>query len=317
MKATFMGGTDSLAGNRRDALLEIRSLTKRYRGGTLALSDFSLSLGAGVLGLLGPNGAGKTTLMSILATVTKPTAGTFLWEGRDGVRDPGAVRRALGYLPQDFGVYERLTAAEFLTYLGRLKGIAEREVRGRVAAVLELVNLHGAAGRRLGGFSGGMRQRVGIAQALLGDPRLLIVDEPTAGLDPEERLRFRNLLSEIAHGRLVILSTHIVSDVEAVASQIAVLREGRLVAVATPEELLRQAAGKVYAAVVASERLAEVQGRVAVSHLVRRADGVHVRFVGDAAALPGARSVEPSLEDAYLLSDLERGGPPGIPAVVS
>ena len=287
-------------------MLDIRGLSKRYSD-VLALEDFTLSAGAGVLGLLGPNGAGKTTLMSILATVTRPSAGTFLWNGVDGVRQPLAVRRVLGYLPQDFGVYERLTAREFLRYLGRLKGIGERDLGRRVEAVLELVNLHGAAGRRLGSFSGGMRQRVGIAQALLGDPQLLIVDEPTVGLDPEERVRFRNLLSEIAHGRLVILSTHIVSDVEAVASQIAVLRHGRLVALATPEELLRRAAGRVFAAVVPSERLAEVQARLAVSSILRKADGMHVRFVGEGTAVPGARPVEPTLEDAYLLTNLAAG----------
>jgi ABC-type multidrug transport system ATPase subunit len=287
-------------------MLDIRGLSKRYAD-VLALEDFTLSAGAGVLGLLGPNGAGKTTLMSILATVTRPSAGTFLWNGVDGVRQPLAVRRVLGYLPQDFGVYERLTAREFLRYLGRLKGLGERDLGRRVEAVLELVNLHGAAGRRLGSFSGGMRQRVGIAQALLGDPQLLIVDEPTVGLDPEERVRFRNLLSEIAHGRLVILSTHIVSDVEAVASQIAVLRHGRLVALATPEELLRRAAGRVFAAVVPSERLAEVQARLAVSSILRKADGMHVRFVGEGAAVSGARPVEPTLEDAYLLTNLAAG----------
>jgi ABC-type multidrug transport system ATPase subunit len=287
-------------------MLDIRGLTKRYSD-VLALEDFSLAAGAGVLGLLGPNGAGKTTLMSILATVTRPSAGTFLWNGVDGVRQPLAVRRVLGYLPQDFGVYERLTAREFLRYLGRLKGLGERDLGRRVEAVLELVNLHGAAGRRLGSFSGGMRQRVGIAQALLGDPQLLIVDEPTVGLDPEERVRFRNLLSEIAHGRLVILSTHIVSDVEAVASQIAVLRHGRLVALATPEELLRRAAGRVFTAVVPSERLAEVQARLAISSILRKADGMHVRFVGEGAAVPGARPVEPTLEDAYLLTNLAAG----------
>jgi ABC-type multidrug transport system ATPase subunit len=287
-------------------MLDIRGLTKRYSD-VLALEDFTLAAGAGVLGLLGPNGAGKTTLMSILATVTRPSAGTFLWNGVDGVRQPLAVRRVLGYLPQDFGVYERLTAREFLRYLGRLKGLGERDLGRRVEAVLELVNLHGAAGRRLGSFSGGMRQRVGIAQALLGDPQLLIVDEPTVGLDPEERVRFRNLLSEIAHGRLVILSTHIVSDVEAVASQIAVLRHGRLVALATPEELLRRAAGRVFTAVVPSERLAEVQARLAISGILRKADGMHVRFVGEGAAVSGARPVEPTLEDAYLLTNLAAG----------
>jgi ABC-2 type transport system ATP-binding protein len=286
-------------------MLEIRALGKRYPNGTVALGDFSLDVGEGVLGLLGPNGAGKTTLLSILATVTRPTSGTFLWEGADGVKSPLAVRRTLGFLPQDFGVYDRLTAREFVRYLGRLKGIPEKVLSSRVDAVLELVNLHGAADRRLGSYSGGMRQRVGIAQALLGDPKLLIVDEPTVGLDPEERVRFRNLLSEIAQGRVVILSTHIVSDVEAVASRIAVMRHGRLVTSATPEELLARAEGRVFSAVLSSDRLAEAQRRVAVSSLARKSDGVHLRFVGDGAALPGARAVEPTLEDAYLLTNVE------------
>lgn len=288
-------------------MLEIRGLTKRYARGPAALDDVSLVVGEGVLGLLGANGAGKTTLMSMLATVTRPTAGTFLWEGRDGVRDPGAVRRVLGYLPQDFGVYDRLTAREFLHYIGRLKGLAGPELRRRTDEVLELVNLHGAGDRRLGSFSGGMRQRVGIAQALLGSPRLLIVDEPTVGLDPEERVRFRNVLSEIAHGRVVLLSTHIVSDVEAVASSIAVLRAGRLVVHATPEELLQRAVGRVFRAVVPSQELAAVQRAVPVSGLVRRAEGVHVRFVGEAQQVPGAQPVEPTLEDAYLLTSLDGG----------
>ena len=295
-------------------MLEIRSLGKRYSGGTVGLADFSLEVGEGVLGLLGPNGAGKTTLMSILATVTRPTSGTFLWQGRDAVADPLFLRRTLGYLPQDFGVYEKLTAREFLRYLGRLKGLSGADLDSRVQSLLALVNLLGSADRRLGGFSGGMRQRVGIAQALLGDPKLVIVDEPTVGLDPEERVRFRNLLSEIAQGRVVILSTHIVSDVEAVASRIAVIRGGRLVTHAAPEDLLSRASGRVFSAVVSSAELAAAQKAVHVSNLVRRADGVHVRFVADGATLPNARPVEPSLEDAYLLTNLEAGPGPGGPA---
>jgi ABC-type multidrug transport system ATPase subunit len=285
-------------------MLEVRGLSKTYRSGTAALQDVSFDMDEGVLGLLGPNGAGKTTLLSILATVTKPTAGTFSWQGRDAVRDPFAVRRVLGFLPQDFGVYGRLTAREFLVYLGRLKGLSGASLKGRVGDLLTLVNLHGAADRRLGGFSGGMRQRVGIAQALLGDPKLVIVDEPTVGLDPEERVRFRNLLAEIAHGRVVILSTHIVSDVEAVASKIAMLSGGRLRGIATPEELLGRAAGCVFTAIVPAASVASVQARVPVSGLVRRAEGVHVRYVGRHADLEGARPAEPTLEDAYLLSTI-------------
>jgi ABC-type multidrug transport system ATPase subunit len=300
-------------------MLEIRSLGKRYPGGTVGLTDFSLEVGDGVLGLLGPNGAGKTTLMSILATVTKPTSGTFLWQGVDAVREPLALRRELGYLPQDFGVYPKLTGREFLLYLGRLKGLSGADLDRRVQELLELTNLHGAASRRLGGYSGGMRQRIGIAQALLGDPRLVIVDEPTVGLDPEERVRFRNLLAEIAHGRVVILSTHIVSDVEAVASHIAVIRQGRLVLHATPEALLSRAAGRVFVAVVSSERLAETQRTegVHVSGLMRRADGVHVRFVANGGTLPGAREIEPTLEDAYLLANLATPAPAPPPPLVA
>jgi ABC-2 type transport system ATP-binding protein len=287
-------------------LLEIKKLTKRY-GRTTALDELSLTMGEGVLGLLGPNGAGKTTLLSILATVTRPSSGTFLWHGHDAVQDPLSVRRILGYLPQDFGAYDKLTAREFLSYLGRLKGLSSADLPGRVSDLLELVNLRSAADRRLAGFSGGMRQRVGIAQALLGDPKLLIVDEPTVGLDPEERVRFRNLLAEIARGRWVILSTHIVSDVEAVASKIAVMRAGRLVALATPEQMLRNAAGRVFGVVIPETRLADVQRAVHVASLVRRADGVHVRFVAEAAGLPGAEALEPTLEDAYLLTRLDSG----------
>ncbi len=286
-------------------MLEVRGLSKTYRSGTAALADVTFEMGEGVLGLLGPNGAGKTTLLSILATVTRPTAGTFLWQGRDAVRDPFAVRRVLGFLPQDFGVYERLTAREFLVYLGRLKGLSGGALKSRVDDLLTLVNLHGAADRRLGGFSGGMRQRVGITQALLGDPKLVVVDEPTVGLDPEERVRFRNLLAEIAHGRVVILSTHIVSDLEAVASKIAMLSGGRLRGIETPEELLARAAGRVFTAVVPAASASSVQKAVPVSGMVRRADGVHVRYVGLGADLAGAHAAEPTLEDAYLLSTLD------------
>jgi ABC-type multidrug transport system ATPase subunit len=294
-------------------MLEIRGLTKRYPTGTLALDGLSLRMGEGVLGLLGPNGAGKSTLLSLLATVTRPTSGTYLWEGQDALARPEVVKRTLGYLPQDFGMHDRLTAREFLVYLGRLKGLSGRKLADRVDGMLALVNLHGAADRRLGGFSGGMRQRVGIAQALLGDPKLLVVDEPTVGLDPEERVRFRNLLSDVAHGRVVVLSTHIVSDVEAVASRLAVMRQGRLIVYATPEEMLQQAAGRVFRAVVPADRLADVQRDVPVSGLARRADGVHVRFVSDPAAPPtlthallsGAQPVEPTLEDAYLMASVD------------
>src|SRR5512140_2066503 len=245
--------------------LEIQNVSKQYGGKVWALREFSLRLSAGVLGLLGPNGAGKTTLMSILATITAPTEGTALWNGADIRRQPDAIREVLGFLPQDFGVYPNLNAVEFLEYLAAIKGLDAAAARRRIDELLQLVNLTEVRKRPLGGFSGGMRQRVGIAQALLNDPKLLIVDEPTAGLDPEERVRFRNLLSELSGERIVILSTHIVSDVEAVATDIALINQGRLVAHATPEQLLAEVEGKVWECVVPSTELNAAKTRWLVS----------------------------------------------------
>jgi len=215
-------------------MLTLENVSKRFRGGNYGVRDVSLTLTGGVVGLLGPNGAGKTTLMQMIATITRPTAGRIVFRGEDLARNPDAIRRTLGYLPQDFGVYDNLTALEFLSYIAALKGVRDR---ARIMAMLEMVNLHHVANRVVGGFSGGMRQRLGIAQALINDPDLLIVDEPTAGLDPEERVRFRNVLAEIGFRKLVILSTHIVSDIESIATQIAIMREGSLIKLATPQEL--------------------------------------------------------------------------------
>jgi ABC-2 type transport system ATP-binding protein len=279
-------------------MLQVEDVSKEYRRGRYGVRGLSLSAGPGVLGLLGPNGAGKTTLMQMIATITRPTSGRIVFDAIDVAREPDAVRRRLGYLPQDFGAYDNLTAFEMLDYLARLKGVRSR---ARVLELLELVNLHAVADRPVGGFSGGMRQRLGIAQALVGDPDLVIADEPTAGLDPEERVRFRNLLAGISGRRLVILSTHIVSDVESVASQIAFVRDGRLVTCATPEVLLQRAAGAAWEAVLSPADFERVRTGLAVSGLVRRADGVHLRLVGRERPLAEARPVEPDLEDAYLL----------------
>jgi ABC-type multidrug transport system ATPase subunit len=290
-------------------MLQVEAVTKAYRGGKLGVQQLSLRAGTGVLGLLGPNGAGKTTLMQMIATVTRPTSGRILFGGRDVVGEPEAVRRRLGYLPQAFGAYDNLTAFEMLDYLARLKGVRSR---ARVLEMLELVNLHAVADRPLGGFSGGMRQRLGIAQALIGDPDLVIVDEPTAGLDPEERVRFRNLLASASGQRLVILSTHIVSDIESIASEIAVLRAGRLVAHGTPEGLLQAARGAAWDAVVPAPEFERLRPGLTVSSMARRADGVHLRLVGWQQPLPGACPAEPDLEDAYLL--LMQGGTVGAAA---
>ena len=301
-------------------MLVIDSVDKLFPGGVQALCGFSIDQGPGILGLLGPNGAGKSTLMRILATVTRPTAGRVLWQGQDVAAHPRELRRVLGYLPQDFGVYPNLSAREFLAYLAAVKGLAGRGARARVDELLELVNLTAAGRRPLGSFSGGMRQRVGIAQALLNDPRLLIVDEPTAGLDPEERVRFRGLLSDLAGERVVILSTHIVSDVEAVATEIAIIDQGRLVAHGAPEALLRTVEGRVWEWTVASSELAAARQHLVISGTSRRGAEVVLRVVGepapahsgvDGAAGPAVNlaageprrsgaALPPSLEDAYL-----------------
>ncbi|HVG06617.1 MAG TPA: ABC transporter ATP-binding protein [Thermoanaerobaculia bacterium] len=279
--------------------LTIEGVGKRYRGDFWGLREFSLELGPGVLGLLGPNGAGKSTLMRILATITRPTEGRVAWDGADIVAQPDRLRAVLGYLPQDFGVYPNLNAVEFLEYMAAVKGLPAAAARGRINELLTLVNLTEARKRPLGGYSGGMRQRIGIAQALLNDPRLLIVDEPTVGLDPEERVRFRNLLSELGGERIVILSTHIVSDVEATANGIAIVDSGRLLAHAAPEDLLRAVEGRVWEWVLPSGDLPAARERWKISSTVRRADGVHARVVSEEPP-PGAKPLPPSLEDAYL-----------------
>jgi ABC-2 type transport system ATP-binding protein len=280
--------------------LTIERVSKVYNGKVWALKQFSLELGPGVLGLLGPNGAGKTTLMRILATITRATEGRVTWNGVDTACSPDALRAELGYLPQDFGVYPNLNADEFLQYLAAVRGLAGRPARRRIDDLLEVVNLLEARKRPLGSFSGGMKQRIGIAQALLNDPKLLIVDEPTAGLDPEERVHFRNLLSELAGHRVVILSTHIVSDVEATATQVAVISHGRLVTHTLPEALLKSVAGKVWEWVIPSSALAKVKESFLLSAAIRRSDGVHVRVVAEESPHPDAAPIPPTLEDAYL-----------------
>ena len=278
-------------------MLIIEGVSKKFASGNYGVRELSVELKEGVLGLLGPNGAGKTTLMQMIATVTKPSAGRILFEGRNIVDDPDSLRRRLGYLPQDFGVYDNLTAVEFLTYFASLKGIRSRS---RIQRMLEMVNLHTVGGRAIGGFSGGMKQRLGIAQALINDPDLVIVDEPTSGLDPEERVRFRNILSELGFGKLVLLSTHIVPDIESIATEIAIMKEGSLIAFARPENLLRRAEGSVWECVVSSEDYSVLRTKIRISSAIRKSDGVHLRVVGAEKPVQGATPAEPGLEDAYL-----------------
>jgi len=222
------------------------------------------------------------------------------WEGVDVVRYPNRLRISLGYLPQEFGIYPHLTAREFLQYLAATKGISGRAARQRIAHLLDLVNLTSAANRLMGTLSGGMKQRVGIAQALLNDPSLLIIDEPTAGLDPEERVRFRNLLAELAGDRLVIMSSHIVSDIASAANKVAVIRMGRLISCATPDTLLAATQGKVWEMTLAASELPEARRRLPISSAVWNSTGVRVRILAEESPGQEARRVEPNLEDAYL-----------------
>jgi ABC-type multidrug transport system ATPase subunit len=280
--------------------LVVERISKRYRSDRWGLREMSVEFSTGVVGLLGPNGAGKSTLMRILATVTKPTTGRVLWNNVDTAQNPEALRAELGYLPQDFGVYPHLSALEFLDYMAAAKGLSRASARQRIAALLELLNLTDAARRQLGTYSGGMRQRVGIATALLNDPRVLIMDEPSVGLDPEERVGLRVLLSDLSADRLIILSTHVVSDVEAIARELVIIAAGQLLLMGTPEELLRRAAGKVWKWTVPIADLPALRQRHLVASAIRSPEGVRVRVVAAKRPFVDAEVVEPSLEDAYL-----------------
>lgn len=277
----------------------IDKLSKHY-GAVRALDGVSLRVGGGMFGLLGPNGAGKSTLMRILVTLLAPTSGRVVIGGYDVMREPARVRERLGYIPQDFGFYRQLNAWEMLDYIGTMKRIPARERRRQVEAVLQEVNLIDVAKRRVGTYSGGMKQRLGIAQALLGDPDLLVVDEPTAGLDPEERIRFRNLLVRISGQRTVLLSTHIVADIEASCTELAVLQQGRIAYTGTPDGLAERARGRVWQVEVAPDewdRLAR-ELRVVSSRTV--GNQLLLRVIADEPPLGRGVPVEPGLEDGYL-----------------
>ena len=282
--------------------LSIEGVSKRYKGSDFfALHDLGLEVGPGILGLLGPNGAGKSTLMRIIATITKPTHGAVLWDGYDIVKHPDQIRRVLGYLPQDFGVYPNLNADEFLQYMAAIKGVDSKAAKERIDDLLAFVNLLEARKRPLGEYSGGMKQRIGVAQALLNDPSILIVDEPTVGLDPEGRVRFRHLLAELARDRVVILSTHIVSDVEAAANDIAIINRGKLVTRSPPEVLLRSVEGKIWDWVIPSADLPAVRQKHLLGSVIHREDGLHVRVVADERPDSEAQQgLNPTLEEAYL-----------------
>jgi len=280
-------------------MLMISELSKTYRGGTQALAAVSLEIDRGMFGLLGPNGAGKTTLMRTLATLLRPDNGTARLGGVDIIRTPAAARPLLGYLPQEFGTYPSLTVREYLDYLGLLSGLPAAPRARRIEELLKAVNLTDQRDQPTRRLSGGMRRRLGIAQALLSDPQLLIVDEPTAGLDPEERVRFRNLLADLGADRVVLLSTHIVEDVAHTCARLAVINRGRIIFCGSPADLIARAEGRVWTLTTDETQAAHLRRHGRVTLLVRTGHGLALRLVTPDRP-PGATAAEPTLEDAYL-----------------
>lgn len=280
--------------------LRLDRLTKQF-GSAIAVDRLSATLTPGVYGLLGANGAGKTTLMRMICDVLKPTSGSVIWNGMPIERLGERYRSVLGYLPQDFGYYPDFSALDFMLYLSALKGLDSKAAKRRSMELLDLVGLKSVAKRKVKTFSGGMKQRLGIAQAVINDPQVLVLDEPTAGLDPKERMRFRNLISALAQDKVVILSTHIVSDVEYIADEILIMRAGQIVASGTIEEILAQVSGVVWECVVTPREADVMSARMAVGNVRYDHAGMAiVRIVSDAAPHSNARLVEPTLEDVYL-----------------
>ena len=276
--------------------LTLKNITKVFKD-KIAVNDFNVILTSGVYGLLGPNGAGKTSLMRIIADVSNATSGEVYLNGKSKTELGADYRDVLGYLPQDVGFYKSFTAQKFLEYVATLKGIDKEKASIKIDELLKFVNLEKDRKRKIGKFSGGMKQRLGIAQALLNDPKILILDEPTAGLDPNERIRFKNLIAEISRNKIVILSTHIVSDVEFIANEILIMRNGELVEKATPVEMLNSIRGKVH-----SLKIKE-QSKFKVSNIIRDHEHIMVRVVGDESPLIDGIEViaeSPNLEDLFL-----------------
>ncbi|MCA9931350.1 MAG: ABC transporter ATP-binding protein [Anaerolineales bacterium] len=281
-------------------MITINNLSKQYNKNIHALHSLNLEIGAGMFGLLGPNGAGKTTLMRILAGLIRPTGGTVHIFGQDITTGTGKrlVKSRLGYLPQELGLYPDLTGAEFLDYVAILKGVSNKKERQKQTAVLlETVRIQDAANRRIKTYSGGMKRRLGIAQALLGNPKLLIVDEPTVGLDPEERVRLRNLLADMAQQCIVILSTHIVEDISQSCNEVAVINQGRVIFRGSPRELIAQARGKTWLITTTGER---PNHHLTLVSTLQLQGGIQYRVLGDPTAHANAQPIEPSLEDGYI-----------------
>ena len=279
--------------------LSFEHISKLY-GDTAALQQIDLTLGSSVYGLLGPNGAGKTTLMRIMTDLLAPSTGRVLLDGQDIAVMGAAFRKKLGYLPQDFGVYPNFTAEQFLLYIARLKGLSKFEAKRQTDDLLRIVGLEDKKQKKLKGFSGGQRQRVGIAQALLGDPEILVLDEPTAGLDPEERIRFRGIISDLSQQKLVLLSTHIVSDLEAVANEIILLRKGVVLEMQKPASLLEQLNGQVWLVTVPAADEAALTKQYTCSNVMHTDGKSVIRLLSKSAPRPDAVPTAPNMEDLYL-----------------
>lgn len=282
--------------------LEIKNISKTYKKGTVkALDDFSVTLTSGVYGLLGPNGAGKSTLMNIITDNLNADNGEILYDGENIKKLGKDYRTVLGYMPQQQGLYDDFTLNRFLWYMAALKGLKKKEAKAKITSLLETVNLKDSAHKKLGSFSGGMKQRALIAQALLNDPKILILDEPTAGLDPKERIRIRNFISEIAENKIVLISTHVVSDIEFIAKEIILLKSGQLVSHDTCNNLIKEIENKVFEVEINKEELKYFQGNYRVSNLFHDDDKIIVRIVTD---IPPenykVQPVKPTLEDLYL-----------------
>ncbi|MGB4774464.1 MAG: ABC transporter ATP-binding protein [Daejeonella sp.] len=286
--------------------LSIQNLSKKYNREKYALQNFSVTIEKGILGLLGPNGAGKSTLMKIIATISQPTEGTLTLNGHDLLKDPDYIRKILGYLPQDFGVYNNLNAYEFLEYIAAMKGVGGPGLKKRIEMLLEGVNLTASAKMPIGTYSGGMKQRIGIAQVLLNDPKVLIFDEPTVGLDPEERVRFRNLITDLAQDCIIILSSHIVSDIETIADEVAIMKSGTLLTKGTQADVIEQVKGKVFEITLDNAALTEFKTKQQVVNTIRQGDKLKVRYISD-TPLAGSELCTASLEDAYLFLTKNKG----------